>query len=114
MGLEALQRAVVWVDAGEGDGAAQVVAAGAAEEAGAAGDAGLERDAVARAERGDGGVGPEDDARGFVAEDVVAVNGEGADGAAFPEVDVGAAWGMVIFFPTRNEEKKVKEGQSKS
>jgi hypothetical protein len=60
-------------------------------------------------------VGPEDDARGFVAEGAVAVNGEGTDGAAFPEVDVGAAWGWsTLFFPHRMKGKKVKEGQSRS
>lgn len=91
--LEALQRAGVRVDAREGDGGAEVVASRVAEEAAVARHAGFEGDAVARAQVGDGGVGAQDDAGGFVAEDAVAVDGEGADAAAVPEVDVGAVAG---------------------
>jgi hypothetical protein len=41
--------------------------------------------------RGDAGVHGDDDARGFVAEDVCVGDDHGADAAGVPEVDVGAA-----------------------
>jgi len=74
----------------EGDGLAAVVSAREAGLAGVADDVGLDGDAVANFEGGDGGVRGDDEARGFVAEDVRVFDDHGADGAVAPEVDVGA------------------------
>ena len=67
---------------------AAVVAAGQAGLAGVADQARFDGDAVADFEVGDGGVGGEDDAGGFVAEDVVVFDDHGADAAGVPEVDI--------------------------
>ena len=69
---------------------AAVVAAGEARRAFAADDVGLDGDAVAGFEGGDGGVHGDDRAGGFVAEDVCVFDNHGADAAGVPEVDVGA------------------------
>lgn len=90
--LVALQGAVVGVNTGELDVLAQVVAALLAEEALVAGHTGFDGDAVADLKVGDALAGLEDDAGGFVAEDAVAADDEGADAAGFPEVDVGAIY----------------------
>ena len=69
---------------------APVVAAGEAGFAVVADEAWFDGYAVAGGEVGDGGVSCEDDAGGFVAEDVVVCDDHGADGAGVPEVDVGS------------------------
>lgn len=69
---------------------AAVVAACEAGFAGVADDVGFDGDAVAGAEVRDGGVRGEDDAGGFVAEDVRVCYDHGADAAGVPEVDVGS------------------------
>lgn len=69
---------------------APVVAAGEAGFAVVADEARFDGYAVAGGEVGDGRVGCEDDAGGFVAEDVVVCDDHGADGAGTPEVDVGS------------------------
>jgi len=75
----------------EVDGEAAVVAAGEAGLAFVAGDGGLDCDGVADAQGGDGGVCGDDDAGGFVAEDVVGFDDHcWADAPVAPEVDVGA------------------------
>ena len=56
----------------------------------AADDVRFDGDAVAWGEVRDGGVGGEDDAGGFVAEDVCVCYDHGADAAGVPEVDVGS------------------------
>ena len=76
--------------AAELDAHAAVVLASEAGLALAADDVGLDGDAVADAVCGDGGVFGDDDAGGFVAQDVSVVDDHGADGAMFPEVDIGA------------------------
>lgn len=65
---------------------AEVVGAGFAAGAAAAGDAGLEGDAVADFERGDGIADFGDGAGGFVAEDHGVFEDEAADGAVGPVV----------------------------
>ena len=74
----------------ERDVHAAVVAAGEAGLALPADDIGFHGHAVAELVRGDGGVFGNDDAGGFVAEDVRVGYDHGADAAGVPEVDVGA------------------------
>ena len=69
---------------------AAVVAARQAGFAVAADDVRFDGDAVADGEGRDGGVRGEDDARGFVAEDVRVCDDHGADAAGVPEVYVGS------------------------
>lgn len=57
-----------------------------------AGDVGLDCDAVAGLEGGDGGVDGEDCAGRFMAEDLVGFYYHRPDAAGMPEVDVGAAY----------------------
>ena len=75
----------------EGDFLAAVVATCEAGLALVADDVGFHGHAVADAVGGDGGVFGDDDAGGFVAEDVRVFDDHGADAAGVPEVDVGAA-----------------------
>ena len=67
---------------------AAVVAACEAVFAFVADEVGFDCDAVADFEVGDGGVGGDYDAGGFVAEDVVVGYDHGANAAGVPEVDV--------------------------
>ncbi len=81
------------VDGGGGEEAHGKTAVVAACEAGfafAADKVGFDGDAVAGFEGGDGRVGGEDYAGGFVAEDVVVFDDHGADAAGVPEVNVGS------------------------
>ena len=90
----AAQEAVDGRGGEEAHGEAAVVAAREAGFAVAADDVRFDGDAVARGEVRDGGVGGEDDAGGFVAEDVRVCHDHGADAAGVPEVDVGSViWG---------------------
>ena len=89
--LESLDRAIVRVHARKADLLAEIIAPVAAQEARLAGHAGLDGDAVADREVRHVGAEPDDDARGFVAENVAAVHFQRADAAGFPEVDVPAA-----------------------
>ncbi len=75
----------------EGDVEAAVVASCEAGFAGVADDVRFDCDGVAGPEGGYGGVDGEDDAGGFVAEDVGSGYDHGANGARVPEVDVGSA-----------------------
>ena len=65
-----------------------IIAASETRFAGVADEAWLNGDAVADFKVGDGGVGGEDYAGGFVAEDVGVLDDHGADAAGVPEVDV--------------------------
>lgn len=79
------------VDGGRGEEAHVEAAVVAAREAGfalVADDVGFDGDAVAGLEVRDGRVRGEDDAGGFVAEDVRVCHDHGADAAGVPEVDV--------------------------
>lgn len=87
----AAQQAVDGRGGQEGDALAAVVASRQAGLAGVADDVGLDGDAVAHFQRGDGRVHGNDFAGRLVAEDVVALDNHGADAACVPEVDVGAA-----------------------
>ena len=69
---------------------AAVVAAGEAGFAGVADETRFDGDAVADFQVGDGRVGGENDAGGFVAEDVGVFDDHGADAAGVPEVDIGS------------------------
>ncbi len=68
---------------------AAVVPAGEAGFAAVADEARFDGHAVAYFEVSDGGVGGEDYARGFMAEDMGFLDDHGADAAGVPEVDVG-------------------------
>ena len=70
---------------------AAVIAACEAGFAGMAGEGGLDGDAVADLEVGDGRVDSEDFASGLVAQDVCIFDDHGANAAGAPEVDIGAA-----------------------
>ena len=86
----AAQEAVDGRGGEEAHGEAAVVAACEAGFAVAADDVRFDGDAVAEGEVGDGGVRGEDDAGGFVAEDVGVCHDHGADAAGVPEVYVGS------------------------
>ena len=86
----ATKQAVEGGGRGEHDFLAAVVAAGEAGFAFVADDVGFDGDAVAHFEVFDRGVDGENDAGGFVAEDVGVFDDHGADGAGAPEVHVGS------------------------
>lgn len=76
---------------------AAVVAPGLAGLAREAGDVGFDGDAVADAQGGDGRVGGDDLAGGFVAQDVVgADNHGGAYAAGVPEVDITSVSTLLV------------------
>ena len=84
----ATQQAVEGGRRGEFDFFAAVVAAGETGFAFVADDVRFDGDAVADLEVRDGGMHGEDDAGGFVAEDVGVFDDHGADAAGVPEVHV--------------------------
>lgn len=95
-GPEAGQCSVIGGRRGEPHLRAEVVVAAEAGGAAAAGVAGLEGDAVAGAEGGDGGADLDDGAGGLVAEDHGVLDDEVPDGAVLPVVHVGAADAGVV------------------
>ena len=96
-GPEAGEGAVVRGGGGEAHVRAEVVVAREAGGAAAAGVAGLEGDAVAGLEGGDGVADGDDGAGGFVAEDHGVPDDEVADCAVDPVVHVGAADAGVVY-----------------
>lgn len=82
------QQAGDWRRRQEAHALAAVVAAGQAGLASVAGDVGLDGDAVAGLEARDGGVGGEDHAGGFMAENVGGFDNHGADAPGMPEVNI--------------------------